>query len=276
MSEITTICPLCGTPNQGGKFCVICGTKLEEPVAAPAEEPVAAPVAEPVAEPAPAPVVEAPVVTAPVMLDPEEVDNYVEEIAPQKEKKAKKPVVGIVITLIIAILLAGFAGLVVYDDITLRNVLADTQAQADELALANQQLGQENFDLQKDLQAAEKQVEELGTQAEEAGKYQDIFEHIVEKNAEGVAADPYFVSDNLLVMKKGETKELTIYADWDKDASASLTCSSKAASIKFADETWDGLTTTLEVTASEEGVCLATFTNSADEGTFQVLIIVTE
>ena len=270
MSELTSICPLCGTPNEGGKFCVICGTKLEEPFVAPAEEPAAAPA--PAEEPAAAP---APV-AAPVMVDPEEVDTYVEDIAPKQEKKAKKPVVGIVITLIIAILLAGFAGLVVYDDIQLRNVLEETNQQADALELQLQDLASQNFDLQKDLEAAQKELTDQTAKAEEAGKYQAIFEHILEKNAEGVAKAPYFVSDNLLVMKKGETKDLVIYADWDKDANANLTCSSKAATIQFADEKWDGLTTTLKVTANEEGACLATFTNSADEGTFQILIIVTE
>ena len=85
MSEITSICPLCGTANQGGKFCVVCGGRLEEvaPVAPVVTEPV------PVVEEA-APVMEAPVVApAPVVEEPAPV---VEEPAPVVEEPAPEPV----------------------------------------------------------------------------------------------------------------------------------------------------------------------------------------
>ena len=258
MQETKIICPLCETPNDGGKFCAVCGGKLDTGDFAPEDT---------------APAIQA------AMVDPEELDEYVETIAPMEEKKAKRSVAGIVITAIIAALLLGAVGYLVYDDLSLRNQLTLYKNSNAKLEQTVKAQDQELADLEDQTKADAKSIEELTAQLEDAqalSKYKTIFDHIVEKDAEGVAADPYFVSDSLLIMKKGDTKKLTLYADWDKQAKANLECSSKAATIHFSDSEWSGETTKLTVTAVEEGVCVATFTNSADKGTFQVLIIVTE
>ena len=275
MSEITSICPLCGTANQGGKFCVVCGGRLEEvaPVAPVVTEPV------PVVEEA-APVMEAPVVApAPVVEEPapffaEPAPVYEEPAVQEKPQKAKKPVVGIIITLVIALLLAGFAGLVVWDDIQQRDALEAKEAELAELTETSEEQAAQIEDLTGKLTAAEKALEEQGADLEEAQAAQAILDAIAKDNQDTKLEGAYFASDSLLVMKKGETTEVTIYADWD--GNATMTTSTKNAEVKWADEKWEGLTTTVKVEAKEAGVCLVTFTNDVDKGTFQILVIITE
>ena len=268
MSELTILCPLCGTANQGGKFCVVCGGRLEE--AAPVA-PVAAPVVEePVMEaPAPAPVVEEP---APFFPEPAPV--YEEPAVQEKPQKAKKPVVGIIITLVIALLLAGFAGLVVWDDIQQRDTIEAKEAELAKLTEESKEQKAEIKELETDLADAEKALEDQGADLEEAQAAQAILDAIAKDNKDTQLEGAYFASDNLLVMKKGDKAEVTIYADWDGEAT--LECSTKNAEVKWADEKWEGLTTTVTVEAKEAGVCLVTFVNDVDKGTFQILVIITE
>ncbi|MBQ5347027.1 MAG: zinc-ribbon domain-containing protein [Ruminococcus sp.] len=73
-------CPNCGQEiADGSKFCIFCGTVVEEkkpePVVEPAPEPVAEPAPEPVAEPAPE-------VEAPKMQKKEVCSNCGQELAP--------------------------------------------------------------------------------------------------------------------------------------------------------------------------------------------------
>ena len=142
MSELTILCPLCGTANQGGKFCVICGAKLEgvEPVAPVAAEPAPI-VEEPVAAPIPAPVVEEPAFFA----EPAPAPVAVAE----KPQKAKKPVVGIIFTLVIFLLLAAFTTLVLLDDMKLRDTVEEKDA-----AIAEKE---------KSVAVQEEKIEELAT-----------------------------------------------------------------------------------------------------------------
>ena len=77
-------CPNCGQEiADGSKFCIFCGTVVEEKKPEPVVEPAPEPVAEPVAEPAPEPVAEpAPEVEAPKMQKKEVCSNCGQELAP--------------------------------------------------------------------------------------------------------------------------------------------------------------------------------------------------
>lgn len=270
MSELTIICPLCGTENQGGKFCVVCGAKLEgvAPVAAPvpvAEEPAAAPI--PVAEePAPAPVAE-----PAFFAEPAPAPVAVQE----KPQKVKKPVVGIIITLVIALLLAAFATLVLLDDMKLRDTVEEKEAAVAELEATAADQEKTLEELEDELDTAEKALADTNTALEQATVAEETLAAIYSANKDTQLEGAYFASDNLLVMKKGYKAELTIYAGWE-DGEATFETSSKAAEVKWAEESWEGTTTTVTVEGKEAGVCMITFKNDVDKGTFQVLVIVTE
>ncbi len=269
MSELTILCPLCGTANQGGKFCVICGAKLEgvEPVAPVAAEPAPI-VEEPVAAPIPAPVVEEPAFFAEPAPAPAPV------AVAEKPQKAKKPVVGIIITLVIFLLLAAFTTLVLLDDMKLRDTVEEKEAAIVELEATVADQKEQIEELEGKLTDAEKTIADQTTALEQATVAEETLAAIISGNKDTQLEGAYFASDNLLVMKKGYKAELTIYADWDGEAT--FEASSKAAEVKWAEETWEGLTTTVTVEGKEAGVCVVTFKNDVDKGTFQVLVIVTE
>ena len=272
MSELTILCPLCGTANQGGKFCVVCGAKLEgvEPVApvAPVVAEPAPVVEEPVAAPIPAPVVEEPAFFAEPAPAPAPV------AVAEKPQKAKKPVVGIIITLVIFLLLAAFTTLVLLDDMKLRDTVEEKEAAIAELEKTVADQKKEIEVLESTLETSEKDLQDALASLEQASVAEETLAAIISANKDTQLEGAYFASDNLLIMKKGYKAELTIYADWDGEAT--FEASSKAAEVKWAEETWEGLTTTVTVEGKEAGVCMVTFKNDVDKGTFQVLVIVTE
>lgn len=269
MSELTILCPLCGTANQGGKFCVVCGAKLEgvEPVAPVVAEPAPV-VEEPVAAPIPAPVVEEPAFFAEPAPAPAPV------AVAEKPQKAKKPVVGIIITLVIFLLVAAFTTLVLLDDMKLRDTVEEKDTAIAELEKSVAVQKEKIEELEGKLTDAEKTMTDLTASLEQASVAEETLAAIISANKDTQLEGAYFASDNLLIMKKGYKAELTIYADWDGEAT--FEASSKAAEVKWAEETWEGLTTTVTVEGKEAGVCMVTFKNDVDKGTFQVLVIVTE
>lgn len=254
--QVATVpCPVCGEPNPAdSKFCFTCGRQLDAPTMNEAD------------------------------MNPEPL------FLPEVPKKPKKNVVGIVITAIIAALLLGACGYLVFDDITLRNQLktanATIETQEKNISTKDAQITQLQDQSVKD----QKAIEDLNTAVAEkdaavAEKDAAIAEleipagyidQILQNTVTGKNEKTFYVDDNIVVLKKGETAKLTLYTDWENGGITNINYTTDAAKIVFDSEFYEGDTTTLTVTTNRVGATLATFTNTVDSSTFQVLVIVTE
>ena len=241
----TVSCPVCGVPNPAdSQFCFACGRQMAAPTMS-FEEPIPAPV-----------------------------------FAAEPPQKAKRPVVGIVITAIIAALLLGACGYLVYDDFTLRKQLTDANTAIEKLektesaqkdTIQEQKTEIEKITAEKDATIAEKDaaIEELKVPA-------GYIDQILQNPVAGKNEKTFYVDDNLLVLKMGETAKLTLYTDWENGGVTNIAFTTDAAKIDFDSTVYEGNTATLTVTPKHVGATLATFTNTVDSSTFQVFVIVTE
>ena len=90
------------------------------------------------------------------------------------------------------------------------------------------------------------------------------------------ASDRFFINQNIVVLKRNDPGyKLTLTAYWENGGEVFLSYSSSSATVSFDDEEWYD-TTTVTVNPHSVGATVATFTNSVDDSSFKLLIIVTE
>ena len=244
---VTAPCPVCGAPNPSdSQFCFSCGRQLNAPT-----------------------------------INEEDVDP--EPLYPQAPPKPKKPVAGIVITAIIAALLLGACGYLVYDDLTLRNQLNDANAtieKQEKTEDAQKDLIAENnaaiTENEKAIKELEEQLAEANTTIEELKIPAGYIDLILENQVAGKVEKGFYVDDNIVVVNKDRTAQLTLHTEWEEGGTTKISYAGSAARIDFDSDVYEGNTTTLTIKPQKVGATLATFTNTVDSSTFQVLVIVTE
>ena len=89
----------------------------------------------------------------------------------------------------------------------------------------------------------------------------------------GYAARNFNCSQSIILVKKGETKKITLAANWDNGGTVSCSYSSNAASVDFDQDNWT-YSTKLSITGFYSGVNVVTFSNDVDSNTFKIIIIV--
>ena len=89
----------------------------------------------------------------------------------------------------------------------------------------------------------------------------------------GYAASNFNCSQSIILVKKGETKKITLTANWSNGGTVSLSYSNYAAYVDFDQSSWS-YSTTLSITGNSTGVSVVTFSNDINSKTFKIIIIV--
>lgn len=89
----------------------------------------------------------------------------------------------------------------------------------------------------------------------------------------GYAASNFNCSQSIILVKKGETKKITLTANWSNGGTVSLSYSNYAAYVDFDQSNWS-YSTTLSITGNSTGVSVVTFSNDVNSKTFKIIIIV--
>ncbi len=89
----------------------------------------------------------------------------------------------------------------------------------------------------------------------------------------GYAASNFSCTPGIVLVKKGETKKVTLTANWTSGGTVSFTKSSQAATVSFDTNSWT-TSTTLSIKGSSEGLCVVTFSNNVDSKTFKLIVVV--
>ena len=246
LTEVFITCPVCGSPNTSGtKFCAVCGRKMNTTT---------------LDESAP-------------ILEPE---------VPQEKKNR----LGIILTSVAAALLLLLNMVFLIDDLFTRKKLDQANDTIAQKEYTVDELRDNKTQLEATVDALEDRVDELEATVilrdetiQALTKDSKAYDAIVSGMGSGKAgygADNFYVNDSVVVVKKGDnSQKIKLTAQWDSGATVTISYSSSAAKLSFDTDGWER-DTMLSVKPNAPGVTIATFTNSADNNTFQVLIIVTE
>ena len=91
----------------------------------------------------------------------------------------------------------------------------------------------------------------------------------------GYGADHFRTSEGVVVVSLNDYSRLTLTAYWDNGGTVSVDYSSSAAELEFDESTWS-TAVAMTVVPYQKGVTVVTFTNNADNYSFDLLIIVTD
>ena len=89
----------------------------------------------------------------------------------------------------------------------------------------------------------------------------------------GYAASNFNCSQSIVLVKKGETKKVTLTANWSNGGTVTFSYSTYAASVDFDQDSWT-YSTKLSIKGLSSGVNVVTFSNNVDSKTFKIIIIV--
>ncbi len=90
----------------------------------------------------------------------------------------------------------------------------------------------------------------------------------------GYAASNFNCAQSIILVKKGETKRVTLTANWSNGGTVSLSYSAYGiANVDFDQNNWS-YSTTLSIKGLSAGVNVVTFSNNVDSRTFKIIIIV--
>ena len=196
---------------------------------------------------------------------------------PKREKAAskKKSKATIMILFIICLL---FYGANVLQYFLYTEAIEDTEQQ---LAAANKTIADNRTQITELQETVSTQSETINAQKttitglEDAAAFYDEILHRAEGEDFGYAAENFFVDTGLIVLGKDDTYRFSLTANWPEGGTVYVDYSSSAAVLNFDDSEWS-TSTTMTVYPYSEGVCMATFSNSVDDMTFSVMILVTD
>lgn len=286
IAEGSGFCPYCGTPQNKTNGPQQAFQRPMQPQTGPVQVPPAptvtqAPPAPPVTQAPPVPPIAqippiSPVTQAPPVMPVSPVASA--EPIPQKPAKEPKPK-GTkkpfpVLALILGILLLAAIGLNIYQYILLAD--ANTQVTKAESRLDTVQgeldrKSQEAAGLQEQVDFLDGYVMEL----EEAAWVSDHLRSIAEYGNFGYAADNFRTDTAIYVVSQNATEQLTLWANWPSGGTVYVDYLGEAAWLNFDQNSWK-TSTTMTIDPDQPGISIATFTNSVDDKTFSILLIVTE
>lgn len=108
-----------------------------------------------------------------------------------------------------------------------------------------------------------------------ATAYTELCE-LLKTDALGSQSETFFADQEYVIVSLADTdKTVTITANWDEESAITTEYSSDAATLEFPEEEFK-TTAQLKVVPQEEGVTVVTFSNSTNEDTFTLAIVVTE
>ena len=124
-------------------------------------------------------------------------------------------------------------------------------------------------DQKKTIRSQEKTISSLETKAAD---YSAICDALKSGNI-GYAADNFNCSQSIILVKKGETKKITLTANWTNGGTVSYSYSSFAAEVEFDQDSWT-TSTKLSIAGIYSGINVVTFENDVNTQTFKIIIIV--
>lgn len=140
------------------------------------------------------------------------------------------------------------------------------------------ELWRENWQTDKDLQAAEEKLSTAEEMLDQVQKEQVQTKKELDSLSElsnlcSYGTDNYFADKYILVLSKSETKNVAIH--WNGSGTMTRHDSDTGkATCKWADDWTDNTTIDVIVTGQSSGYSILTFTNDVDDDTFNVLVIV--
>lgn len=148
--------------------------------------------------------------------------------------------------------------------------------------LSSEEKYQEQIEeLEATVDEQEQTVEEIKAQLKDLQIDAQTYNAMVKAMTEheiGFGTHTFQASDKFVVAKKGFTgTKVTLTAYWNKEESATVYVehSSSCAELFFDKDSWNK-TVTMTVQPKEVGFTVATFSNSVDDTTFSILILVVE
>ena len=121
----------------------------------------------------------------------------------------------------------------------------------------------------KTISSQEKKISSLETKAD----YYTAISSALRSGNIGYAASNFNCSQSIILVKKGETKKITLTANWSNGGTVSLSYSSYAANVDFDQDSWT-YSTKLSIEGLSPGVEVVTFSNDVDTKKFKIIIIV--
>lgn len=179
-----------------------------------------------------------------------------------------KRAVGIALLLIVFVALAG---LNIYQYVGYNNTI---ESNASTISNLEQQIETKDATISTQKTTISNQKNEISELENKAGYYDDICNALNSGNI-GAASSNFKVSDGVIVIDKGQTKQVTLTTSYSGDSTISVDYSGFSALVSFDEDTWYS-TTTLTIDSWFEGVTVATFSNTANSQTFKMVIIVTD
>ena len=120
----------------------------------------------------------------------------------------------------------------------------------------------------------EKMETKISDLSDDSKNYKKIVRAVKNGNV-GYANRNFCASDGIVVLKENSTQSITLTTGITASYDVTLD-SIFIASVSFDEEEWWNSSTTLTIKANKEGVAVATFSNSKNDETFSVIIIVTD
>jgi len=110
---------------------------------------------------------------------------------------------------------------------------------------------------------------------EERAEYFEELCTLTEKGNFGYANEYFRATKSFIVLRRGETEEFKLTANWEGGGSVFVDCSSDAAELAFTEESWDRYTT-MTVAGIHPGFTAAHFTSDATDKSFYICVFVEE
>ena len=216
-------------------------------------------------------------------IDPE---SFFLNDAPKSKYRSKSVTICAIIALIVVL-----AGLNVYQYI-------NGQGRASNSANLITALEQKNGEItsleesvekkEKEIQAKENRIDELNEKISELEKnmsdseekvefYDDLWFTFSDQESYGYASNNFRVNDGIVVLKRGGNKKtITLTANFSDYVEIDSDINGISADLEWNEDEWSGSTTTLSIIPSRiiNGVTTITFSNSINNKSFKVLVIV--
>lgn len=104
-------------------------------------------------------------------------------------------------------------------------------------------------------------------------KTYDLISSALKSGNIGYASSNFNCSQSIILVKRGDSKKITLTANWRNGGTVELNYSSNAASVDFDQNSW-AYSTTLSIKGNSAGVSVVTFSNNVDSKEFKIIIIV--
>ena len=140
---------------------------------------------------------------------------------------------------------------------TIQSQQATIDDQTTQLSAKDKEISQKNTKISSQESTISTQKNKISSLQTKADSYDSISSALKSGNI-GYAASNFNCSQSIILVKKGETKKITLTANWTNGGTVSLSFSNYAASVDFDQNTWS-YSTTLSIKGNSPGVSVVAF-----------------